>query len=394
MEEIGCLTSLRVLRLRTYCYNCKREALPPPKLDMCIHLQELVLDRCGSLKAIPGLSRLTSLRKVVLKQCKSMKEVVGLNPQMRELRELMLIECWSLRHVHGLDELDSLHILRIRNCREVGEVINLQKLTNLQQLFIEKAFRKVLGFSESMPLEELVIGCVEELPDLGLLRKLQKLSFYSYYGATLPRLDKFIALEQLRMIYMLKMRDLPVLHNLSRLQSLTICEARDLVLHAPILGGLVALQKLVIVHCGTSVGIAEIPDLHKLTNLQELDLTGTPIKNLPNLKCLTQLRVLECSRTHLAQLPDLTGLKLLESINLFECNMLTKLENLTSLPLLERIDLSMCYELTNVSILANLPALKTIDVRDCRRLKSLDNLANLPALKYIDIHGCDVLETL
>ena len=116
-------------------------------------------------------------------------------------------------------------------------------------------------------------------------------------------------------------------------------------LQLPVLGELVALQYLSLINCSTSVGIAELPDLHNLTNLQVLELSHCPIRSLPALNRLTQLRDLRCSFTLLTELPDLGGSKNLERVDLSGCHHLTSLDNLPTMPALEYLSVATCYRL-------------------------------------------------
>jgi len=125
---------------------------------------------------------------------------------------------------------------------------------------------------------------------------------------------------------------------------LTMSGAANL-LQLPELGDLMALQYLFLSECCSLLGHFELPVLHNLIHLEDLEIIATPIRRLPSLKRLTQLKGLRCSKTLLSKLPVFNGLDKLEWINLAECCELTSLENLGTVPALIDLDVSICSSL-------------------------------------------------
>lgn len=231
-------------------------------------------------------------------------------------QEQSLIACDSLNLCPGLLDLVSLQELTIKSCFELGQLLDVQKLTNLRRLSIVGSnFTQVLGFNNSMILQELVVDGVEEMPDLHLLRHLQRL-FVRNRMLQLPQFSDLITLEELICYDLPEVQELSDMCNLTRLRRLIIDDVPKL-LKLPQLGDLVALQYLKITNCCQS-GNAELLDLQNFSNLEVLDLSKTPIRNLPSLKCLTRLRELRCGGTLLTELPDLSGSKNWERIDLGE----------------------------------------------------------------------------
>jgi Leucine-rich repeat (LRR) protein len=387
-EEIGQLTMLEVLRLDTKCDSIGCEKRPVSQqlevlnLDKCFQLRELVL-KCGCLKAFPDLSRLISLRKVLFQHCDSARDVLGLSSQMSSLQKLFLINCKSLCRCPGLADLVSLQELFVEMCPRI-EFPGLHKLTNLGRLTSVGGGHQLLGFSDSMPLQELAVGSVRELPDLHLLnRHLRRLYIAgSAIQDTLPWLGRFTALEELILISVGTVQDMPGMNKLTRLRRLTVDGAPNL-LQLPEIGDLVALIALTLTSC-CSVEIAELPDLHNLTNLESLKLSWTPIKSLRGLERLTQLRHLSCIATPLAELPDLSGLKNLEFIELPLCHQLTSLDNVGIMTAVQILDVATCYKLERLPDLRSYRSLEYLGLcyTEVRlRPEVITALATLPLLR-------------
>jgi Leucine-rich repeat (LRR) protein len=388
-EEIGQLTMLEVLRLDTKCDSIGCEKRPVSQrlellnLDKCIQLRELVLN-CGCLKAFPDLSRLTSLRKVLFDNCKSARDVVGLSSQMSSLQKLFLIGCESLCRCPGLGDLVSLQELFVHRCFRIEEFPGLRKLTNLRRLTVEGGGHQLLGFSDSMPLQELAVGSVRELPDLHLLNKHLRRLYIDGYAIQdmLPWLGRFTALEELILKSVGTVQDMPGMNKLTRLRRLTVDGAPNL-LQLPEIGDLVALIALTLTSC-CSVEIAELPDLHNLTNLESLKLSWTPIKSLPGLERLAQLRRLSCVATLLAELPDLSGSKKLEFIQLPLCHQLTSLDNVGTMTAVQILDVATCYKLERLPDLRSYRSLEYLGLcyTEVRlRPEVIMALASLPLLQ-------------
>ncbi|KAG0606394.1 hypothetical protein M758_9G137800 [Ceratodon purpureus] len=389
-EEIGHLTTLVVLRLNTSCsmLNCEEGSLTSRPLELlnlekCIQLRELVL-RCPCLKAFPDLSRLTSLRLVLFENCYRAREVVGLGSQMSSLQELVLLLCKSLCRCSGLSDLVSLQVLRVENCEKLSELPDLHKLTNLRRLnIITSVCNRVQGFNESMLLEELYVRGVQELPGLNLLsRRLQRLAIHRY--PMLLCLGSFIALEELILQNISQVRELPGMHKLTRLRRLTVEHAPKL-LQLPAIGDLVTLHYLNLSYC-CSVEIPTFPDLHNLTNLENLILIYTSIRRLPGLERLTRLRSLRCNSTLLVELPDLSALKSLEYLDLSRCHRLTRLDTVGVMTALMFLDVATCYKLERLPDLSSCKSLEYLGLCHTRvRLLPEDilTLATLPVLRQM-----------
>ncbi|KAL6291961.1 hypothetical protein ACE6H2_000103 [Prunus campanulata] len=208
------MTCLRKLKIE----DCEKLSSLPTRLEYCISLKELSIQRCPNLEAIPNLDNLTSLRFLSIRGCDGLTSLPSGLPSCKSLEDLAIESCHNLKY------------LRIEG---------LRSLTSLKYM-IMGAF-----------LEEL--DC---FPDFELPSQIQTLEIKGW-----P-----------------KLKSLPqqIQHLTTSLTSLEI-ESFDGVEALPEwLGNLTSLSTLIIRQCKNLVSLPAVEVMQRLTKLQELQIFGCP----------------------------------------------------------------------------------------------------------------------
>ena len=168
-----------------------------------------------------------------------------------------------------------------------------------------------------------------------------------------------LALEELSFEYCPKLKELPNLLNLARLQSARIggCGFKDL----SCLGNLTSLRNLLISGCDS---LEILPaDMHKLTRLEELE-----VRHCPKIVVWVGVSISKSSDTLWVDQPT-TGIAMaLQTLTLWNVG---------------------CKELPYLSLF---PELKRLNIRWCQRLERLISTLPMTMLEWLEIHSCDELQ--
>ena len=313
------LTSLVVLKLD----NIPTNSVCIEEIAYLTNLQVLQLHSgIENTNKLPDLEELILLQMVTFCFGDGAETIPGLSSRMTNLQCLDLEWCASLRRCHGVSELIALEELELSYCEKVEELPDLRRLTNLKKLNI--------------------IGC-----------KLLK---------ALPELGDLVALRVLRAKFCKKLAALPDMHKLTNLQILDIRYVK--LGHVRGLDDLVSLQELLI----DFQRLKDRLDLHKLMELQVVEIRGWGPQGLP---CLL----------HLANLKSLT---------IWNCTGVAELAGLFNLSGLQALSVGFC-DFKDISGLSNLTALQSLVIQQCNKLESLPDMQQLLKLDMLDIRSCHKL---
>ena len=134
--------------------------------------------------------------------------------------------------------------------------------------------------------------------------------------------------------------------------------------------------------------------LTELTSLEELDLSGNPIKTLPqdlsNFKHLKKLSLDKCQLTEVGS--ALTELTSLEELHLSWNRIKTLPQELSNLKRLKKLSLNKCQLREVGSALTELTSLEELDLSGNPIRTLPQDLSNLKHLKKLDLHECQLRE--
>ncbi|PRQ38251.1 putative leucine-rich repeat domain, L domain-containing protein [Rosa chinensis] len=116
-----------------------------------------------------------------------------------------------------------------------------------------------------------------------------------------------------------------------------------------------------------------------------------PLQFLPSNLIQRELAVINMPRSHITVLGD--GYKHLTSINLRDCQYLTKVSDLSGSPNLRRLDLDFCRSLVEVhSSVGFLNELEYLSLLDCSRLETFPTEVSWKSMRTLQIPRCRRLE--
>ena len=294
-------------------------------------LERLKVASLNWLRKVPDLSRLTSLQELTIEKCDELKLLRGIS-ELAALKHLTLCSLGRLVEMPDLARLTSLQELTIEECEELTLLPGIGELAALKRLTLASlhSLKKVPDLARLMMLQELTIStcALKALPDLARLTSLQELTISECTELTaLPRgIGELKVLKRLTLASLYHLEEVPDLARLTSLQELTIEECDELTL-LPGIGELAALKRLTLVSLYV---LKKVPDLSRLTSLQELtiseceELMSLPI-GIGELAALKQLS-LDCNslcnslyRLDIPEMPNLARLTSLQELTISAC---------------------------------------------------------------------------
>jgi Leucine-rich repeat (LRR) protein len=367
-------------------------------------LQALLITSCESPSSslIPDFSRLNRLRDVSLYGCGKADTIAGLSSRMTNLKRLQLISCHSLRSCHGVGDLVALEELDLSLCNELEELPDLGRLKHLLKLNISECFliEVVPGFGGLVSLQEFtayLCGRLAELPKLYKLVNLQRLSMTRCPSLkAIPGLSDVVALEELSADSG-GLEECHDLRKLTKLESVRVngWGAKGL----PCLADLVNLKRLEISFAGGLTGLSD------LTSIQSLLLwCSDDLERLPDLHKLSRLEKLEIGYCRSLREWNTGELRLfgvalhiagtflrLKTLDLKYLGFI-KIPDLSSFPQLSELNIRRCWELTSLTCSAPLTALKRLEISECRSLRALPDVNHLVSLSTLKLSGSSKLK--
>ncbi|KAL1828123.1 hypothetical protein ACET3Z_006535 [Daucus carota] len=365
-----------------------------------VKLQTLNMPNAVDLTATPDFTKLPYLKTLNLEGCKSLKQVDISIGSLARLVSLNLNSCRNLKSLpNSICNLRALEVLNINKCSclealptELGNIGPL-KMLNAKGLAVSElpdsigrlSKLVVLNLSYNYKLRTLpntichlkalevlrIGGCnsLVALPkELGNIESLKELKAWRLRVVELP--DSIGCLSNLVHL------DLQVNKNLETLPK-TICNLRSLEFF-----NISGCEKL-----------AMLPDkFWKLTRIRKLDASGaTLLKELPHIKkdqIELPLEYLALSRSAVTALPfRVSQLSNLKYIFLVSCIYLLSIAELP--PNLKLICAYGCLSLEKLPNLSHLKLLEELDLTNCNELKEIEGLEELTSIKVLRLGGCN-----
>lgn len=220
----------------------------------------LELSDCSKLSDIypPFFVNLSSLQDIDL-SATNLKTIPSFS-EFKNLRKLKVCNCDSLDKLEGLESLATLEFLDLSDSTGLKELNSLENLSKLKELNLSKTqISSLPSFPENSNLQILTLKDCSLLilvKSLQVLSKLQKLDLSGCVSLT-------------------HMED-KLLEKLTQLRDLNLSGTRLQI--SPSLSKLKNLEIICFRNCKE---LSEIPGLDRLTQLQQLDLSGSAAKEIP-----------------------------------------------------------------------------------------------------------------
>ncbi|OIT22858.1 PREDICTED: TMV resistance protein N-like isoform X1 [Nicotiana attenuata] len=366
-----CLENLVILNMS---FGKFKESQAPLKYFKC--LKSLVFYSCEDLKKSPEFVGLHSLEELSFGYCSNLMGLDSTIGELKRLRILNIADCKNLRELpRRICELKSLEILYLYRCSKLEELPDdLGKLERLKELnAVATAITRLPGSVGHLKNLEMLL-----LSQDFLLKRQSKFSdifstwlqpkrSHSRVGYLPSSFSSLSALKVLQIEnWNMTEDDIPFsLASLSSLQNLCFSNNKFHAIHF---------------------------NLCDLSSLKYLNLSECPnLKSIPEIPpTLQNLRAYKCKS--LERLPNLSGLKRLEELELYCCEMLTEIQGLENLDSVRRISLWSCKSFGRLLDVSNLSKLKNLDLSHCERLIEIRGLENLHSIRYINLFNCKALK--
>ncbi|KAK2632506.1 hypothetical protein EUGRSUZ_L01460 [Eucalyptus grandis] len=374
-------------------------------------LKVLNLTGCADLLISPDLSSFPDLEILILERC---SQLVKLDPSIRHLK------CLTSLNLRFCDELNMLPI-------ELGHVKALKELlsdgTSVQEIpvslkgAIPTAIKSLdhlrilrLGHSSisDIPLEIGSLSCLQTLDLLrcneiqalpGLPSSLTCLCVSSEKMKALPNLNDLVKLEEMCLgdkdpkelicpstrlepksrsrylsvlpIVLPKLKMLELSHSgIGELKlglgSLSCTHLKKLVLsgvNLEILHELPSSLSVLSIRCCLS--LRQLPAVHHLRKLSELNLIQSAVEEIKGLQGLTALEILNITHCEIRNLNGLGQLGDLRRLILSDCDSLGGLPDISNLKMLNVLVVQRCRKIADVKGLMELTSLEVLHVSEC-----------------------------
>ncbi|XP_030533678.2 putative disease resistance protein At4g19050 [Rhodamnia argentea] len=329
------------------------------------NLRRLNLSRCGGLEKLPPTKAFEKLELLDVSNAVNLKEIE--DESFNHLKHLTVLNLSGTKidTLPPLHELGNLRQLLLKDCKSLKRLPIMEGLLRLKELDLSGASSlEEMGPHSpdcekfNLPnLQKLLLAGCGHLKKLPLLNTLGKLEILNLSGcALLDKIpDEFF-------------EHLPCLHQLN------LSETK--IQRLPSIAKLGNLRHLILRDCHLRTTLA---GLESLTNLQELDLSGTSSLGEVKAKCLErmdQLQILKLSGTKVDELSSISNLTNLTQLSLSGCSGFSELPHLGQLTKLEDLDLAET-EIKSLPSIETLCNLRQLSLRNCMSLE----LEKLPPLK-------------
>ncbi|PRQ44453.1 putative P-loop containing nucleoside triphosphate hydrolase, leucine-rich repeat domain, L [Rosa chinensis] len=252
------------------------------------------------IKELPSLSNLANLCQLFLKDCLCLEKLPEMEG-LKRLQELNLSGCVALVDLPNLNSLEKLEILDISRCRVLNQI--------QEESFQKMSHIRTLNLSDTM---------IEFLPSI-----------------CKPSNLCHLILRNCK-----KLKKLPPLDHLSKLEELNLCGASSLVdFTSEFLEPMVDLQIVDL----SEIPLTKVPSMSKFIKLRQFSVKGcSSLNEVIHLEELTLLEILDLSGTAVPSLPPLNTFSNLRQLLLKDCLQIEELQFLGSLSRLEVLDLFIC----------------------------------------------------
>ncbi|XP_056162257.1 disease resistance protein RPV1-like isoform X1 [Syzygium oleosum] len=344
-NSITCLGRLKVLKMDS-CFI--REL--PREIGNLVNLEELHASHCRSLKgaiptAIKSLDRLKILRL-------GHSSISGIPSEIGSLSCLQTLDLLRCNEIQALPELpSSLTCLRVSSER-------MEALPDLKDL---------------VKLEEI---CLSDKDPMELMCPLTRMEPKS-------RSSDFLVAR----IVLPKLKMLELSHSrVSKLQLGIDPKKKDVQLgHGSL--SCTHLKKLVL----SGVNLENVPELPSSLSVLSIQRCSS-LRQLPAVHHLSKLAELNLDQSAVEEIKGLQGLTALEILNITHCEM-RNLNGLGQLTNLRSLILSDCDSLGGLPDISNLKMLNVLVVQRCRMISDIEGLMELTSLEVLHVSECEAEST-
>ncbi|XP_023638888.1 probable disease resistance protein RPP1 [Capsella rubella] len=354
-----------------------------PDLSTAINLEELNLICCGSLRKLPSsIGNATNLQKLDLSQCSKLVKIPSSIENLTNLQKLDLSNCSNLVELPYIGNATKLEKLNLWNCSSLVKLpSSINNATKLEVLNLDNcsSLLELPAIENATKLEELDLNYCSSLlelpPSIGTAKNLKYLNVSGCSSlVNLPSsIGDLTNLDYLNLSHCSNLVELPSsIGNLQRLRYLRMrgCSKLEAL---PTNINLKSLGILDLTDCSQLKSFPEIS-----TNIKELSLTGTAIKEVP-------LSILSWSRLSYFRMSYFESLKefphALDIITELQLN-----EDIQEVaPWVKEMSRLRELGLHNCKNLVSLPqfsdSLCDIDADNCQSLERLDCSFNNPEIR-------------
>ncbi|XP_068328938.1 disease resistance protein RPV1-like [Pyrus communis] len=379
----------------SYCPYLKET----PDFTNVPNLERLILQRCVSLVEVhPSISTLTKLVLLNLNGCHELK-ILPNKIRMRSLKTFNLSGCSSLEMfpeiLEGMEELEELN-LSLSKIKELpSSIYNLTGLSHLNlsdcmglKILPNKIHMRSLktfnlsGCSSLEMFPEISEG-MEELEELNLSRLKIKELPSSIYNLT--------GLSHLNLSDCMGLKILPNKIRMRSLKTFNLSGCSSLEMFPEISEGMEELEELNL----SRLKIKELPlSINNLTGLSHFNLIDCKeLKSLPScihMKCLKTFNLSGCSSLEMFPLIS-EGIEGLEELDLSGSKIKELPLSINNLTGLNHLNLSDCQKLKSLSSIIRIKSLKTLKLSGCSSLEMFPEISELiEGLKVLDLSGSKI----
>ncbi|KAJ9707363.1 hypothetical protein PVL29_002389 [Vitis rotundifolia] len=394
------LQKLKVLNL-----SGSQQLTDMPRFSNMSNLEKLNIEFCGSLNKVDlSIGFLTKLTLLNLSGCRKIRSLPSTIQRLVSLESLYLDGTAIEKLPFSIHHLTLLFFLSARNCKNLRSLPSgICKLESLEYLYLNgcsklETFPKISTDMKCLKDLDLSGTCIKEPPSsIEYLNHLTSLRLVNCKNLeTFPQIMKDMkCLKELNLSGTC-IKELPSsIEYLNHLTSLRLVGCKNLESLPSSICKLKSLKSLSLRCCSNLETFPKI--MEDMGCLEELDLSGTCIKELPSsiefLNHLTSLSLVGCK--NLRSLPSsICKLKSLKSLSLRCSNLETFPEIIEKMECLHELDLSgTCIkELpSSVEFLNHLTSLRLVECEKLSRLPG--SICKLKSLISLSLWCCSNLKT-
>ncbi|TQD78224.1 hypothetical protein C1H46_036225 [Malus baccata] len=394
----------------------------PLSINNLTGLRSLNLKDCRELKSLPSSIHIKSLKTLNLSGCTSLEMFPEILEIMEELPELNLSGSKIKELPSSINNLTGLRSLELRDCRELKGLPSSIRMKSLKILDLSgcsslEMFPEILEVMEELQELDLSGSKIKELPSsiinitglrclklkdwkepksLSSIIRMKSLEVLDLSGwstlKTFPEISEVMKeLKELNLSGS-KIGELPSsINNLTGLRSLELKDCKEFK-SLPSSFHMKSLKTLNLSGCSSLEMFPEI--LEVMEELQELDLSGSKIKELPssiiNFTGLCCLKLKDCKI--LKSLPSIIRMKSLKVLDLSGWSTLKMFPEISEIMELKELNLSGSKIEELPSSIDNLTGLRSLELKDCKELKSILSIIRMKSLKTLNLSGCSSLD--
>ncbi|XP_042959078.1 TMV resistance protein N-like isoform X23 [Carya illinoinensis] len=418
------------------------------------NLKELDLNSCENLIEIPDLSEAPNLEKINFSGCRSLCKVHPSIKVLKQLQELRMSHTRIKQLWKGLVVLPNLKQLYLNFCENLIEIPDLSGAPNIEEIdfsYCRSLCKVHPSIKVLKQLQKLKMSCTRikqlwkglvvlpnlkeldlrfsknliKIPNLSGAPNLEKIDFSGCRSLCkfYPSIKVLQRQQELRMSGTRIKQLWKGLVGLDNLKYLNLSGCKNLI-EIPYLSGAPNLEIINFSDCRSLCKVH--PSIKKLKRLEELNMSGTRIKQLwKGSMVLPNLKVLDLSYCeNLIEIPNLSGVPNLMKINFLGCRSLCKFcpsikvperlkilglnKCLTRLLILDKFCLPSSFmsfsglrELylggcNNISIfpsvICSLASLESLHLVGWSRLEKFPDLSRLECLKEFEAYGTAITQ--